>query len=484
MTRLESVSKGFGGRAILDGVDLTLAPGEIVVVVGPSGGGKSVLLDLILGLLTPDAGTVTRPAEVGMVFQDGALFDDRTVAENLGFPMRHRPRAEREAAITRAAEAVGLAPGHLAARPSQLSGGLRKRAAIARTLVQAPSVVLYDEPTAGLDAASSTRVAEAVIAARAAIEGQSALVVTHDYPFAARIADRILYLDPEQHRLVPLIGPLDGPRDVPAIRDELEAFFAAEDPPPSEPGTARTRWRTRLATGLRDVFGAFGHLAHVRWPSLGAVLQRLWDIGVTSVPAVAVSGLVLGIVTALQIGQALGAAFGDLDPLPAMLGVVLCHHVGPLYTGLFLAGRVGARIASEVGIKTYLRQADALLTFGTSAEARWLSPLLVAAIIAFPLLALVLEAAGVAGGYLGYVVLLGQNTAGFEHTVLEDVRLVPLLAGLGRAIACGVMVVLLAYHAGRGARRGSDAVGRATTRAVVAGLLGAIAVELVFSLFG
>jgi phospholipid/cholesterol/gamma-HCH transport system permease protein len=213
-------------------------------------------------------------------------------------------------------------------------------------------------------------------------------------------------------------------------------------------------------------------------------LQRVWDIGVTSVPAVAVSGLVLGIVTALQIGQALGAAFGDLDPLPAMLGVVLCHHVGPLYTGLFLAGRVGARIASEVGIKTYLRQADALLTFGTSAEARWLSPLLVAAIIAFPILALVLEAAGVVGGYLGYVVLLGQNTAGFHHTALEDVSLLPVLSGLGRAIACGVMVVLLAYHAGRGARRGSDAVGRATTRAVVAGLLGAIAVELVFSLFG
>ena len=483
MTRLDSVSKGFGGRLILDQVDLTLAPGEIVVVVGPSGGGKSVLLDLILGLLTPDAGEVTRPPEVGMVFQDGALFDDRTVAENLAFPARGLSKAEQQAKVQAAATAVGLAPGHLAARPSQLSGGLRKRAAIARTLVQAPPVVLYDEPTAGLDAASATRVAHAVIAARDAVDGQAALVVTHDYPFAARVADRILYLDPTAHRLVPLLGPFPQ-RDVPAIRDELEAFFAAEDPPASEPGTDRDSVVQRFIAATKDVLGAFAHLKGVRWPSGTAVLQRLWDIGVTSIPAVAVSGLVLGLVTALQIGQALGAAFGDLDPLPAMLGIVLCHHVGPLYTGLFLAGRVGARIASEVGIKTYLRQADALQTFGTSAEARWLSPLLVAALIAFPLLALVLEAAGLAGGYLGYVMLLGQNTAGFHHTVLEDVSLLPVLSGLGRAIACGFAVVLLAYHAGRGARRGSDAVGKATTRAVVAGLLGAIAVELVFSMLG
>lgn len=483
MTRLDSVSKGFGGRLILDQVDLALTPGEIVVVVGPSGGGKSVLLDLILGLLTPDAGQVTRPPEVGMVFQDGALFDDRTVAENLAFPARRLPKADQQAKVDAAAAAVGLAPGHLAARPSQLSGGLRKRAAIARTLVQAPPVVLYDEPTAGLDAASSARVAEAVIAARDAVEGQAALVVTHDYPFAARVADRILYLDPGAHRLVPLLGPFPD-RDVPAIRDELEAFFAAEDPPASEPGTDRDGPLRRVIAATRDVLGAFAHLKGLRWPSGKAVLQRLWDIGVTSVPAVAVSGLVLGLVTALQIGQALGAAFGDLDPLPAMLGIVLCHHVGPLYTGLFLAGRVGARIASEVGIKTYLRQADALQTFGTSAEARWLSPLLVAALISFPLLALVLEAAGIAGGYLGYVVLLGQNTAGFHHTVLEDVAVLPVLSGLGRAIACGFAVVLLAYHAGRGARRGSDAVGKATTRAVVAGLLGAIAVELAFSMLG
>lgn len=490
IARLRGVSKGFGGRLILDGVDLELRPGRIVVVVGPSGGGKSVLLDLLLGLQRPDAGVVERPARVGMVFQDSALFDDRNIAENLEFPARHLPEAERRQKVEAAAAAVGLRPGHLQVRPSALSGGLRKRAAIARALVQAPEVLLYDEPTAGLDGAASAKVGRAILAARDAVPGQAALVVTHDYPLAARIADEILYLDPGEHRLVPLMADEDlarfGPREASlgAIRDHLEAWFAAEDPPPSEPGPQRTSLGAQLADLAGNFRRAAGALAGVRWPVGRALLQRLWDLGVTSAPAVAVSGLVLGLVTALQIGSALGAAFDDLDPLPALLGVVLFHHVGPLYTGLFLAGRVGARVASEVGIKTYLRQADALQTFGTTAEAVWLSPILVAAIIAFPLLALVLEAAGVLGGLLAYVLLLGQNTAGFEHTVLSEVQAGPLIQGLVRALVCGICIVTVAFNAGRGARRGSDAVGRATTRAVVAGLLAAIAVELGFSLVG
>ncbi len=482
VVRLCGVSKAFGGREVLSGVELELFPGRITVVVGPSGGGKSVLLDLVGGLLRPDSGTVEAPREVGVVFQDGALFDDQTVIENLAFPARGR--ADAEALASAAAKAVGLAPGHLAARPSQLSGGLRKRAAIARALVQAPPVLLYDEPTAGLDAAASGRVADALLAARAASPAQAALVVTHDYPFAARVADEVLYLDPDAHRLEPLLGELDPDRDVAALRDHLEAHFAAADPPPSEPGTRRPGIGEVLRDALVDLRGAFADLRGLRPPSPRDLVARLWDVGVTSAPAVVVSGLVLGLVTALQTGHALGRAFGDLDPLPALLGVVVCHHVGPLYTGLFLAGRVGARVASEVGVKTYLRQADALRTFGTSPEARWLSPLLFAALLSFPVLAVLLEAAGLLGGFLGYVALLGQNTAGYGHTVLEDVRLAPFAVGLLRAAVTGAVVVAVAYHAGRGARRGSDAVGRATTRAVVAGLLGAIAVELLFSLPG
>lgn len=490
LVSLRQVSKGFGGKIILDRVELDLAPGQITVVVGPSGGGKSVLLDLILGLLSPDHGEVAIHGDVGMVFQDGALFDDLTVGENLAFPARGRPPGQRADAVEAAAAAVGLAPGHLAARPSQLSGGLRKRAAIARALVQGPPILLYDEPTAGLDAASGARIGQAILAARGAQAGQCALVVTHDYALAAQIADEILYLDPDLHRLISLFSPgrlhdLGGRQDpsrIRAIRDGLEAHFAAADPPPSEPGTGRPPLAARITGRIREAVADLKVLGGLRPPAPKALWRRLWELGVTSAPAVAASGLVLGLVSALQIGQALSGTLGDLDPLPALLGVVLCHHVGPLYTGLFLAGRVGARVASEVGVKTYLRQGDALGTFGISPEAQWLSPMALAAVLAFPLLAVLLELCGLAGGFLTFVGMYGQNTAGFEHTALADVEVGPFLLGLARAAVCGLVVVTLAFTAGRRARRGSDAVGRGTTRAVVSGLLGVILVELAFGL--
>ncbi|MBU0550715.1 ATP-binding cassette domain-containing protein, partial [Myxococcota bacterium] len=127
VVRLQGVHKGFGGRPILAGVDLTLRAGQVCVVVGPSGGGKSVLLELIAGFMAPDAGEIEAPPRVGMVFQDGALFDDLSVRDNIGFPLRHEAAVARAAAVEAAAAAVDLSMGHLAARPAQLSGGLRKR---------------------------------------------------------------------------------------------------------------------------------------------------------------------------------------------------------------------------------------------------------------------------------------------------------------------------------------------------------------------
>lgn len=478
---LRGVAVGVGNRALLEAVDLELRPARIVAVVGPSGGGKSLLVDVIAGLRAPLAGEIERAGTVGVVFQDGALFDDLTVAENIAFPRRRA--ADRRARVEAAAEAVGLLPDHLAARPSQLSGGLRKRAAIARALVQAPPALLYDEPTSGLDATAAARVQTAMARARDAAGGQAVLVVTHDYALTAALADEVLYLDSQRRRLdVLLDAETVLALDETTRRARIEAWFTDRDPSPAVPG--RPASGHRLGAAIRRIGRAVGRSCRLSLPRPAALARRLVELGVASIAPVIASGLVLGVVSALQTGRALDQSFGDLDPLPALLGVIFCHHVGPLYTGLFLAGRVGARVASEIGVKTYLRQTDALRTMGASPERVWLSPMIWAAVLAFPALTLVLEASGLAGGFFSYVFLQSQNSAGFEYSVLRDVQVMPFALGLLRASAAGAVVVALAYDAGREATRGSDAVGRATTRAVVTGMLGIIAIELVFSAGG
>ena len=169
MIEVRDLSKSFGSNRVLDGVNLTIDDGETVVIIGRSGGGKSVLLKHIIGLLAPDAGEVwvggqkiTGMSErqlidvrhrFGMVFQGAALFDSMTVAENVAFALRREAKyteAEIRARVAQALEMVDL-PGTEEKKPAELSGGMRKRVGLARGIVYQPEIVLYDEPTTGLD---------------------------------------------------------------------------------------------------------------------------------------------------------------------------------------------------------------------------------------------------------------------------------------------------------------------------------------------
>jgi len=205
------VSKSFGELRVLDGVDLAIEPGRITVVLGPSGTGKSVLLKHIVGLIRPDRGEVwfhgqriDRMPEralapirrrVGYLFQMGALFDSMTVAENICFPMVEqgdRDRRKQRERCARVLELVGLA-GIEARLPAELSGGQRKRVALARAIVLEPELILYDEPTTGLDPVRSAVIDELIISLTRYLETTS-VVVTHDIESARKIADRIVML--------------------------------------------------------------------------------------------------------------------------------------------------------------------------------------------------------------------------------------------------------------------------------------------------
>lgn len=209
---VQGLEKAFGARTVLCGVDLTLHAAENVVVLGRSGSGKSVLIKVIVGLLQPDAGEVRvlgqpvhqlrRPEldalrrRVGFSFQSGALYDSMTVAENLEFPLNMNVAglsvAEVRERVEEALSAVGLSTA-LKQMPSELSGGQRKRLGIARTLILRPEIMLYDEPTAGLDPVTSGEINDLIIQVQERYHTAS-IIITHDLTCARATADRVAML--------------------------------------------------------------------------------------------------------------------------------------------------------------------------------------------------------------------------------------------------------------------------------------------------
>ena len=211
VVRLVGVRKSFGPQIVLDGVDLSIQRARTTVVMGPSGCGKSVMLKHIVGLLRPDAGEVwyedkrvdTRSEtelfpirlEVSLVFQMGALFDSMSVMENIEFPLLEQTRlspAQRHARVREALETVDLS-GVEEKLPSPLSGGQKQRVALARAIVLRPKVVLYDEPTTGLDPIRSDGINELIIKLQRTMQVTN-IVVTHDLTSARKVADRVVML--------------------------------------------------------------------------------------------------------------------------------------------------------------------------------------------------------------------------------------------------------------------------------------------------
>ena len=195
--RLREVRKSFDGRTVLDGIDLDVARGESLVVIGASGAGKSVLVKTAAGLLRPDSGTVRLDGAgspgFGMLFQGGALFDSLPVWENVAFGLIHGRRTARAQARETAVETlarVGLGPAFADRWPAELSGGMRKRVALARAIAARPAVLFFDEPTTGLDPIMGGAI-DALIADCVRALGAAALTITHDMASARRIADRI-----------------------------------------------------------------------------------------------------------------------------------------------------------------------------------------------------------------------------------------------------------------------------------------------------
>ncbi len=247
MIRVRNLSRRFGAQAVLRDLDLDVAAGEILVVIGRSGGGKSVLLKHLLGLLQPDAGEILvdgtditrlRGAALdqirrryGVVFQGGALFDSMSVFDNVAFPLREKLRL-READVRQRAEEklaqVGL-EGMGAKNPAEISGGMRKRVAIARALVTEPEIVFFDEPTTGLDPILVNTIHHLIVDLHQKLRF-TALMVSHETPEIFGIADRVAML---HEGAIALVGT---PAEVQASRNPVVQQFIQGDVEAGVPG--------------------------------------------------------------------------------------------------------------------------------------------------------------------------------------------------------------------------------------------------------
>jgi phospholipid/cholesterol/gamma-HCH transport system ATP-binding protein len=235
---INNLSKGFADLQVLRNLSLNLVRGENLVVLGKSGSGKSVLIKCIVRLLRSDRGTIKVLGEnvnklkgkrlsalrekIGFLFQSGALYDSMTIKENLEFPLirikKKLTKKEREAKIVEVLENVGLAH-TLNKMPSELSGGMRKRASLARTIIVDPMIMLYDEPTTGLDPITSDGISALINEVQKKYK-TSSIIITHDIECARATADRIIMLKDGEVYMEGSIGDFENSTD-----ELIQSFF-------------------------------------------------------------------------------------------------------------------------------------------------------------------------------------------------------------------------------------------------------------------
>lgn len=244
LIELSGICKAFGSRRIYEGLALRVQRGETLALLGGSGSGKSVLLKLLIGLIKPDAGSIRFDRlelanldeeallpvrrRISMLFQSGALFDSISVGENVAYPLREHLTLSQAELAERVAEKLRLVglPGIEEMRPAELSGGMRKRVAIARAIAADPEVLLYDEPTTGLDPINARRINELILAIQRELH-VTAIVVTHDLASAFMVSDRMAMLS--DRRIIATLPREEFRRsEEPAIHEFVTAMTRAD----------------------------------------------------------------------------------------------------------------------------------------------------------------------------------------------------------------------------------------------------------------
>ncbi len=504
----KDVSVTLGGRRVLDGLSWELREGECAVLLGRSGSGKTVFLHTLLGLLTPQAGTASAAGlgggdlfgHVAVMFQEDSLLDERTVEANIATAIEERADAfggpfapETEHSIDAVLREVQLNPAEKRRKlPSALSGGEQRRVALARALARRPRVLIADEPTTGLDPASSAAIYD-LLGGLIRARGMSALIITHDPACASRLGYPVYYLSPVEGRLPRWPAPGDAPPEerhkslLLWMNDQVAADLARRQnaPAPEDRPVSPAHSAAALVGRLIDGLGAAG-LIMTRLaapPGIFMFLRNFMQWGVGSLPLAALIFVLLGVVMQAQSENAV-LQYGSSRFLPELLAMGLLR-LSPILTGFLVAGRCGSAIGAHTGYMQLSGQFRALRTMRIDPEKGLFPPLFWALTAAVPLLAL----AGIWLGALGALIVLKSPLSHARISVdffLSDFPL-HLTAGeisvvIVKGMLIGAGIALIAFSGGARPKRSPAEVTSAITGGLVAAFVWITCVDTAMSL--
>lgn len=477
-----------GIRWIVDGVNLTVPTGQLVLLVGPSGGGKSSLLSTILGSDDPYAPRIQQRGEVavlgttlagplpgslrgrvGAVFQDGALIDELSPQANVALAVREAGKPK--TAVQEVLAQVNLT--HLPTRVAALSGGEKRRLSLARALVQSPELLVLDEPTAGLDPPTAQQMAQLIRdvhdqhGAAFPEQPRTTLVVTHDLEAFQSVADSGLILDPKRGALEPI--------ELTAMPARLEKLRSSSQRSSAPPATEPQPWTTRLvrtcgscllslAAVVTLLTQAIRHLVPYH---LGMFARSLAEILVAPALYYAIAAAAGGgLVTAFVLrNNPLNEAFRREILMGS--GTVLLGAFLPLLIGVLFAARTAAGSAARIGAMRQARVFEALPLLGVSPVAFLLTPLLLSSIVA----ALVLTALGIVCGLFASLTVTQAFTDlshfAWASTTTAWITGSDLQWVMAKALATALITALVAFALGSRPKHSAQDVARGTNGAIV-----------------
>lgn len=514
--QIRNLSVQAGGRPLLSNASIDVAAGEVTLIVGCSGVGKSVLLRIIAGLLQSTPGAVEFDGEiripsagsspgvapsdrpVAVVFQNFALFDELSPLNNVRIALDHCGRQTDGSTAAQAGELLKQLGVPADRHTAVLSGGQRQRLAIARALSMDTDLVLFDEPTSGLDSRTAAQVADLIHATQQQ-HRLTTIIVTHDFETLSRIADRIILLDHRRQTL----------RELP--REQWHAVAEELGPPPSTDQlspTPRPRWRTLALRQAARVLTATGQATEnvlrlpwsllPLWRSIPWGLRMTWHYvclvsGMSAIAYIAVAGMIIGYVSQDFIFRYLPfRQFTEpllTENLLHATGFSLYRFLVPILATILVAARSGAAVAADVGSKVYGNQLDAMKTIGMNPSRSVRTPILYSFLIGTPLLTFFSYA--VASVTAAFAFLLTHPDLGiafwdghFHRELVLPGQL--LYKGTDwlvlKLLTCGIGIGMIAWQCGASPKQSSTDISHGVTRTILWSTLFVLFVHFVFSL--